>query len=120
MDKIQKVTREYRASRWAEIIKECRNSGETIKAWCEKQGINEKSFYYWQRRFREKACQVLEQSDTPNPLSLPSFAEISVPQTKKSEAVAVTLRIGEVTAEVYNGAEPITIESVIRTLKTIC
>jgi transposase-like protein len=119
MDKIRKVTREYRASQWAECIKECRSSGMTIRDWCDENGVSEKSFYYWQRKFRNEACQLLEQN-SKSALALPSFAEIDMSQPVKSETLAVTIRIGEITADIHNGADPATVESVIRTLKTVC
>ena len=87
MDKIRKVTREYRSSQWAECIKAFRNSGMTIRAWCEENNIGEKAFYYWQRKFRKEACAIIEQT-TVSPLALPSFAELSIPQPEKSETIA--------------------------------
>jgi len=117
MDKIRRVTREYRASVWAEHIRECRGSGQSIRSWCVEHGVNEKSFYYWQRRFREQACQVLVQDPIP---ALPSFAEISIEQAKEPEDIAVTLKIGNLTAEIHNGAEATTIEAVVRILKQLC
>ena len=117
MDRVRKLTREYRASRWAEAIKECRNSGQTIRAWCEENHVSEKSFYYWQRKFREEACQALEQ--TPKP-SLPAFAEVNISQSVNSDTIAATLLVGEMTVRIHNGADTETVEAVIRTLKTLC
>ena len=117
MDRVRNLTREYRASQWAGIIKECRDSGQTIRSWCDENGIGEKSYYYWQRRLRENACQVLEQSSTPG---LPAFAEVSISRASNPEAIAVTLRMGEITAEIHNRADPTTLEAVIRTLKILC
>jgi transposase-like protein len=120
MDKVRKVTREYRASQWAETVKECRNSGQTIRDWCIDNDVSEKSFYYWQRKFREQACQVLEQNTSRTSLALPLFAEVSLEKEEKPKSSAATIRVGEMTAEIHNGADPATIETVIRTLKTLC
>ena len=117
MDTVRRVTREYRASQWEEIVKTCRNSGQTIRDWCEDNGVNEKSFYYWQRKFREQACQVITQN-IPAPLT--PFAEINMTQPVKAETIAVTIKIGETTAEIHNGADTETVEFVIRTLKLLC
>ena len=116
MDTIRRVTREYRANQWAEIVKTCRNSGQTIRDWCEDNEISEKSFYYWQRKFREQICQVI----IPNaPAPLIPFAEINIAQTSQPEAIAVTIRIGDTTADIHKGADPETVEFVIRTLKSL-
>ena len=117
MDRVRNVTREYRASQWAGHIKECRNSGQTIRSWCAEHGVNEKSFYYWQRRFREGACLALEHSEAAK---LPAFAEISMGKAEEAKSSAATIRVGEITAEIHNQADPGTIETVLRTLKTLC
>jgi transposase-like protein len=132
MDRIRKITREYRASQWSELIKECRNSGQTIRAWCEANGVGEKSFYYWQRKFRSEACQVLDRQLTKSSSqaiitsTLPSFAEIQITQPKPepisygSESIAVTVCINGITAQIHNGASEPTVETVIRTLREQC
>ena len=37
-----------RLSEWKERIVECRNSGHTVQAWCEQNGINPKTYYRWE------------------------------------------------------------------------
>jgi hypothetical protein len=43
---------EYRMQQWAQIIKTCRDSGITVKAWCAQNGVHPKSYYYWLRKIR--------------------------------------------------------------------
>ena len=120
MDRVRSLTREYRASQWAEIVRTRQSSGKSIRVWCEENGVTEKSFYYWQRKFREEVCNIIEQNTAPI-LSLPSYAEINMPSPVKSESItAVIIRIGEATAEIHSDATPETIENVIRALKLIC
>ena len=52
------VRDEYRAQQWAVLIQECKSSGMTNKDFCIQRGISEKSFYYWQRKFREQFVEV--------------------------------------------------------------
>ena len=54
------VRDEYRAQNWAMLIQECNNSGLTKREFCQKQGISEKSFYYWQRKLRS---HIIESSE---------------------------------------------------------
>ena len=44
---------------WSTKIAECRSSGMTVKAWCAKQGIAIKTYYYWEKRFVTEATQQL-------------------------------------------------------------
>ena len=45
---------------WMELIQECRTSGLTDKAWCERNHIQRSSLYYHIRRFRNMACEIPE------------------------------------------------------------
>ena len=44
--------RQARLNQWQARIRECRQSGETIKGWCEREGIAVATYYYWERRCR--------------------------------------------------------------------
>lgn len=37
---------------WRERIKECRQSGLSVKAWCLQNGLNNSAYYYWVKRFK--------------------------------------------------------------------
>lgn len=56
---IQKVTAEYRLSRWMQMIQEHQSSGQSIKDFCQKKGISKNAYYYWQRKLRKAACVEL-------------------------------------------------------------
>ncbi|MDD6547662.1 MAG: hypothetical protein PUF40_01880 [Blautia massiliensis] len=47
-----------RRQQWLDISQACNASGLTKKAWCEQNGINIKSFYYWQRQLRHETYDV--------------------------------------------------------------
>ena len=95
------VRDEYRAQTWAMLVQECKASGMTNKDFCELRGVSEKSFYYWQRKFRE---QMLEAAVPPLvPLDRPaepaeclqiSFrgAELKLPAGVDIDAVSALLR----------------------------
>jgi len=53
------IAKELRLSHWAQIMKERRNSGLSIKAFCESAGFHENVYYYWQRKLREVAYNAL-------------------------------------------------------------
>ena len=55
----QKLAGEYRLTHWAKIINDRRESGINVKSYCESIGIKENTFYYWQKKLREAACQQM-------------------------------------------------------------
>lgn len=55
----REIAAEYRLSHWAQIMKERNESGLSIKIFCKQQGIAENTYFYWQRKLREAACQQM-------------------------------------------------------------
>ena len=47
-----------RQAQWEQIVAECNAAGISKKEWCAKNGIPEKSFYYWQRKFRKQIAEA--------------------------------------------------------------
>ena len=95
------VRDEYRAQRWAMLIQECKASGISNKEFCRQRGISEKSFYYWQRKFREQIVEAaapqliqLEPGPAPAELLQISFrgAELTLPVGVDMDAVSAILR----------------------------
>ena len=66
------IAAEYRLAHWAGIMNERRESGLSVRAFCENAGIHENTYFYWQKRLREAACV-----DVPGTALVPSgFAEV--------------------------------------------
>ena len=95
------VRDEYRAQMWTGLIRECKASGMTNKDFCIQRGISEKSFYYWQRKFREQVVEAatpqlvqLEAVSTSTELLQISFrgAELKLPAGVDMDAVVALLR----------------------------
>jgi putative transposase len=55
----REVANEYRLSRWAGIMQERKESGQSVAKFCETAGFHENTYYYWQRKLREAACKGL-------------------------------------------------------------
>lgn len=91
----------YRRQMWAGLIRECKASGMTNKEFCELRGVSEKSFYYWQRKFREQIVEAaapqlvqLDPVSVPTELLRISFrgAELKLPVGVDMDAVSAILR----------------------------
>ena len=92
---------------WAGKISACRSSGMAVKTWCKENGVCEQTYYKWQRRLFE---MVQTQQEI-------QFAEVTPVQSVRCGDVAVTVRIAGADADIHNGADPATVEAVLRILK---
>ena len=62
---IQKVTAEYRLSRWMQVIREQKQSGQNIKDFCQEKGISRDAYFYWLRKVRKATCTELSMLEEP-------------------------------------------------------
>lgn len=64
-----------RREQWLRIVTECNNRDRSISKiqWCRMNEVNVKSFYYWQRRFRN---ELLVQS-AASATQVPAFVDIT-------------------------------------------
>ena len=111
------TTKEYRLSQWFPIVKTCRESGMTVKAWCEQHDVNEKQFYYWQRRLSEAASESLVDTRQHSKLvQVPSLIPNKSRSSKSSFDPDLIIRIGEVSVEL---SENVSTDFLSRVLKVI-
>lgn len=106
---MDKITSDVRRKQWLDIISACNASGLTKKDWCKQNGINIKSFYYWQRQLRRDAHD--EQNTSLPSVPEVTFAEIAVPSPAGPEADSAidfhpnaVIRTRTLTIEVSNNA----------------
>lgn len=109
MDKAISARTEYRMKEWREKIKEFRASGMTVKAWCETNGINIKTYYYWLRKIRVEICEKTE-----------TQAIIPVQIHSRETAAAVTVNLGNISVNISDGTSAETIAAVLDICRRIC
>lgn len=80
---MDKITHEMRLNQWKQLIQECNNSGLSKHAWCKQNGVNEKQFYYWQRKIRQELYELQTVSSTQPAV----FAEVPTPETYNTENI---------------------------------
>jgi hypothetical protein len=56
------VSTTHRLSHWAGIMRERKDSGLSIRAYCKRAGYHENNYYYWQRKLREAGAYITEAS----------------------------------------------------------
>jgi len=71
------MTAEYRLAHWSQVMQDRKERRQSIKAYCESEGIHENVYYYWQRKLREAACEHISGIHVGKPV-LPAFAEVKM------------------------------------------
>jgi len=103
MSKALALRTEYRLQHWANIAKECKESGMTVVAFCASRGISDKTYYYWLRRLREAAADSMSPQLVEVKLNVPTKtgilnvryqeAELMVTKETSPELLLSTLRV---------------------------
>jgi hypothetical protein len=96
---MDQIAHTVRNSRWRDIILQCHNrpAGMSAKQWMTENQVSEKSYYYWQRKLRTETFKQVDHSSLlpiSQGTSGVSFAEIRIPETKKSvsDTIPETIR----------------------------
>lgn len=115
----RKVKHQYLISKWTPIIKECHTSGMTIKAWCHENKVDQKQFFYWQRKVREEICTSIE---TPIKEQPTVFVPLQIQDYDKKALQTVPFRpdlvisIGDYRLELANQINPELLETVLKVI----
>lgn len=89
---MDQLTHTVRRTYWTNIIAQCQNRSDdlTIKQWLSNNGISEKAYYYWLRKFRTEAFEQTESQYTTLPAcNHASFAEISAPPVQQDALFSI-------------------------------
>ena len=103
---LQAINQDNTIALWAERIAACRNSDLSVAQWCRENEVCVQTYYRWQKKLFSLA-QAQQES---------RFAEIT--PTHVSGDIAVTIRIAGAEADIHCGADAVTIETVLRILKS--
>lgn len=90
---------------WSKRITDCKNSGMRPGEWCEENGINVKTYYYWHNKIRKLVSQQTE------------FFEVPAAPGRR-DVPSATIRVGILEADIYSGADVEVIRAICQALKT--
>ena len=90
---LQKFNAKQNLLKWSERIASCRNSGMSVREWCKVNGIPPSTYYNQQRK-------VFEASKS------------------SAHMPTATIRIGDLEADIYAGADEETIRTICLVLKS--
>ena len=115
---LDSITHEMRLAHWVSIVKECNNSGMSKKAWCIANNINEKQFYYWQRRVREEVFhEFKKKSSSGGFVEIPvAIARVEDEHLPSSSEPAAVIKVKNCTIEINNSASGTLLESLIKVI----
>lgn len=99
---------------WEQRIADCTNSGQTIAAWCEANGIKLCNFYYWKRRLRDQAETGADQPVKWMSLDIQPFEERS-----SWPEGAVSVEIGQAKVVVTQGFDQRVFRDIVNILQTL-
>ena len=115
--KIEEVLQNQRLNEWGQMVQACRSSGKSVSAWCLENDINEKTYYYRQR----KVCAALPANRETRPVeSQIAFAEVPTVWNGAASKSAITVRMRSAEINIPNGADPRMVEIVLRHLGSSC
>ena len=117
----REVAAEYRLSHWAQIIEERAARGTTIREFCKQAGLGEHTYYYWQRKLREAACENLLPSEKAHRHSaaIPAGWAMCVDKAPAGTK-SVTIEIGGCRVIAEPGIDPERLKDICRTLLSLC
>lgn len=128
---MDKTTHAVRLAQWKDIIHQCqsRPDGQSAASWMAENGINEKQYYYWQRRIRREAYDEMAGRSLPAARTVNTkvtFAEIPIQPSSSPSAGATQFQadavicLGNVTVAVANSASGELLERITQAVRHAC
>jgi hypothetical protein len=117
VDQVTDAKIEFRLQQWTKIIETCQASDMTVVAWCAKNNINIKTYYYWLRRLRLLALESGKSSPHNNEQSI---VPVAFQPSPANNTAAITIHLPSVSIDIHEGASRAAIEDVLLALKNIC
>ena len=83
---MDQITHDVRRNSWLKIIEQCQARPEniTVKQWLADNGIKDKAYYYWLRKFRKEAYANIQLPSVSSTASEVTFAELQLPINDQS------------------------------------
>ena len=104
---LQIIKENKNLAEWSRQFEECRNSGLSMRSWCEQHQIAVSTFHYRQ----QKVWKALQKSS--------KFIEVPLsPDESHNNNIAATVKVESICAEIHNGADEATLTAIFRALKS--
>jgi hypothetical protein len=124
---MDKNSYKVRREQWLRIVTDCNNRDQSISKsqWCQVNGVNIKSFYYWQHQFRNELLIVGAASAKQVPAFVDITSQVSRTAPKLEEVVSVEralvpelmIQSGDFRIYVSGAVQEQTLETVMKVLR---
>ena len=106
---IQSMGQRQRLFEWSQRVADCRQSGMSVKRWCEENGVTPKTYYSWQQKLQ------LEAEDQES-----CFVELPPPQQLRQAAseLVANIQVGQTSVNIYSGADSKMVQALLLALKS--
>lgn len=99
----REITMELRLTQWVQALRERTASGESINEFCQNKGISRHTYFYWQKKVRDMACEQLIEPTNQTSLPALGFKEVRLtgtmpPETTASSSICVEMGGYKITA----------------------
>ena len=102
---------------WADIIRQCNQSGMIKIDWLRQHDISSKSFYYWQKKLRDEDFMISNEEETPSVKTDNRFVELSPDSiTPFASSKSVTIHKSNISIDLD---ESVSDEFLLRILKAM-
>lgn len=115
----REIAAKYRMEQWTQAIREKASKGESIEEFCERRGISRNTYFYWQRKLRETACQELLPT-TGEILVAPSGWAVCEESKADTRDKGITIEIGKSRVKACGEVSAEQLEKVCRVLMRLC
>jgi len=90
----RKVAAEYRLVQWAQMLGARVESGQSIKEFCRIAGISRNTYFYWQRKLRQIACERLPTDVSDTGIVASGFTQVKVTERRPQPPVLWDAKAG--------------------------
>ena len=110
---------------WAGIMRERAESGLSIRAYCEREGMHPNRYHYWQRRLRiatvaEIQAEKIEIAQLPPAGWMQVSASEEVNEPKKPEDAGIMIEIGKSRVNANEGTDMKLLSKICKMLVELC
>ena len=116
---IQSLGQRQRLLEWSQRVADCRQSGMSVKRWCEENGVTPKTYYSWQKKvFSFMVEQQKLQLETEEQEGC--FVELPPPQQVQQAAgdLVANIQMGQASVNIYSGADSKMVQALLQALKS--
>jgi len=116
------IAAELRLSHWAAIMREQQESGLSKNVFCKQNGIIHNTFYYWQKKLREAACEQILANSRPEPenSTVPAGWAVCEVSSKPSAEEVLPIEINGCRILVSAGTDPELLAKTCKVLMSLC